>query len=165
MILISFKWGLTAIYELFLDEAYRKGIKVYENIKFESNSKGLIKGNKIALNSSLKTNKERTCILVEELAHCEVNVGNIVDQRNVDNRKQEYKARKLAYDRLVGLKGIINAYDKGCVNIYEMAEYLNVTEEFLLDAIKCYKNIYGVYTMIDNYIIYFDPSLHVGKLY
>ena len=38
-----------------------------------------------------------------------------------------------------------------------MAEYLDVTEEYLEEAIDCYKAKYGLYVSIDNYIIYFEP--------
>lgn len=44
------------------------------------------------------------------------------------------------------------------------AEYLGVTEQFLYDALKCYKQKYGIYTKIDNYIIYFEPCLGVFQL-
>ena len=38
-----------------------------------------------------------------------------------------------------------------------MAEYLDVTEEYLEEAIDCYKAKYGLYASVDNYIIYFEP--------
>ena len=38
-----------------------------------------------------------------------------------------------------------------------MAEYLDVTEEYLEEAIDCYKAKYGLYVSVDNYIIYFKP--------
>jgi hypothetical protein len=44
-----------------------------------------------------------------------------------------------------------------------MAEYLDATEEYLKEAIDCYKSKYGLCTSIDNYIIYFEP-LAVIKL-
>lgn len=45
-----------------------------------------------------------------------------------------------------------------------MAEYLEVTEEFLKDALKRYHQKYGVCTTVDNYIIYFEPALGVVKM-
>lgn len=45
-----------------------------------------------------------------------------------------------------------------------MAEYLNVTEDFLAETLHCYKAKYGVCAKIDNYIIYFEPSLGVFEL-
>lgn len=69
------------------------------------------------------------------------------------------------YDRLIGLTGIIQTYKKGCRNLAEMAEELDVTEEYFLEAIKAYRNKYGIYVTIDNYIIYFEPSLAVMEMY
>ena len=62
------------------------------------------------------------------------------------------------------LNGIINSYNAGCKSIYESAEYLDVTEEFLLECIECYRSKYGVCTTFDNYVIYFEPNLGVLEL-
>ena len=58
---------------------------------------------------------------------------------------------------LTGHDGLIRAYEAGCGNLYEMAEYLNATEEYLKEAIQCYHAKYGVYAVVDNYVIYFEP--------
>ena len=81
------------------------------------------------------------------------------------NIKQEKKARIYAYDKLVGLRGIVRAFEHNCLNIIDMAEYLDVTYEFLISAITYYQSKYGVYAKLDNYIIYFEPSLAVVKLF
>ena len=67
------------------------------------------------------------------------------------------------YNRLIGLTGIVRAYEYGCRNRFEIAEYLDVTEEYLDEALSCYRRRYGVFTTVDNYIIYFEPSLIVYK--
>ena len=73
-------------------------------------------------------------------------------------------ARLWGYNRLIGLMGIINAYIYGCQTLYEMAAYLDVTEEYLREAIFCYRNKYGVYKKIDNYVVYFEPCLKVCEI-
>ena len=45
-----------------------------------------------------------------------------------------------------------------------MAEYLEITEQFLMDAISRYKSKYGLYKKIGNYMIMFEP-LGVLELY
>ncbi len=44
------------------------------------------------------------------------------------------------------------------------AEYLEVTEEFLLEALQYCKGKYGRYVTVDNYDIYFEPTLDVLEL-
>ena len=100
-------------------------------------------------------------ILAEELGHHYTSAGNIIDQTDEQNRKQEFRARMWAYNEMVGLMGIIDAYKNGCRNSYEVAEYLEVTEEFLNDALDAYKSKYRVCTIVDNYAIYFIPALLV----
>jgi len=46
----------------------------------------------------------------------------------------------------------------------QLAEYLGVTEDFLLNAIDRYREKYGPYMIVDKHIIYFDP-LGVAKTF
>lgn len=126
-------------------------------------SKGRIKGNRIAIKRDM-TQIEKSCILAEELGHFHTTVGNIMDQTDFQNRRQERIARIWAYDKMVGLRGILNAYKAGCKSPYETSEYLGVTEAFLQEAIDTYKQKYGEYTTVDNYVIYFEPHLGVLEL-
>ena len=150
-------------FEHLADKACRDGINIV-NRNFNSNRiKGLYCDGTVALNSKIETSKERACVLAEELGHHHTSVGVIVDLSDVQNRKQERQARLWAYNNRIGLYGLIRAYENGCINRYDIAEYLNITEEFLEDAIKCYREKYGVYTTVDNYTIYFIPNLIIGK--
>lgn len=67
-----------------------------------------------------------------------------------------------AYDRQIGLIGIIKAYKYGCRNLHEMADFLDVTEKFLQDALNAYRLKYGQYVIVDNYTIYFEPHLMIA---
>lgn len=125
--------------------------------------KGRIKGNKIAIKKDM-AEKEKKCILAEEIGHYHTGCGDILDQGRSWNRKQEQQARFWAYNKLIGLNGIVNSYKHGCHNLYEMAEYLDVTEAFLADAIERYRSKYGVFTTLDNFIIYFEPNLTVTEI-
>ena len=144
-------------YEELLIEADTQGVSVDENIPFNSNLKGLYIDNNIALSSSLRTSTEKACVLAEELGHHYTTVGDILDQSIAENRKQEHLARVWAYRNALGLSDLIFAYKRGCQNCYEIAEHLNITESFLVGAIEDYKAQYGLFTKIDNYIIYFEP--------
>lgn len=148
----------------------------YEDILIEADSrdlitkekplrahKGRIKGNRIAINKNL-TEKEKKCIMAEELGHYYTAFGDILDQSSSSNRKQESRGRVMAYNRLIGLMGIVDSYNNHCQSLAESAEFLDVTEEFLLEALQYYKSKYGPCVTIDNYVIYFEPSLGVLEL-
>lgn len=126
--------------------------------------KGLCIDDNIAIHKDIPTQKEKACILAEELGHYHTTSGNILDQSNITNRKQELRARMWAYDKMIGLNGIVEAYKAGCQNAVEASEYLNVTEEFFFNAIEAYRNKYGLFVNINNYIIYFEPSLIVAEI-
>lgn len=149
-------------YETLLVEADNEGLIVKEKPMNYNN--GRIKGNRIAIRKDIETTTEKACILAEELGHHHTSVGNILDMNDVRNRKQERQARFWSYNKLIGLRGVVDAYEAGCQNSYEIAEYLEVTEEYLTDCIECYRDKYGVGVAVDNYYIMFIPHLTVGKV-
>lgn len=57
-----------------------------------SGLRGLCVDNNIAIKKSLNQ-AEKACILAEELGHYYTTTGNILDQTNISNRKQERRAR------------------------------------------------------------------------
>mgnify|MGYP000946782204 CR=1 FL=1 len=126
-------------------------------------SKGRIKGNRIVLRQNM-SETEKKCILAEELGHHYTTVGNIMDQTKVENRKQERRARIWAYNKMISLSDLVNSYKDGCRSRYEIAEHLEVTEEFLQECLDYFHEKYGLYTKQNNYLIYFEP-LGVLELY
>ncbi len=148
-------------YETLLKEADSQCLVVKEKPLRANN--GRIKGKRIAIKKDLTTT-EKACVLAEELGHHYTTVGNILDQSKVENRKQERRARIWAYKKAFDLIDLISAYKYGCRNRYEISERLGVTEQFLEEAIRTYKEKYGICTKVDRYIIYFEP-LGVLELY
>lgn len=142
-------------YEQLLTAADQNGLAVKEHPLTDHD--GLLKGKRIAIRKDIETQAEKSCVLAEELGHHYTSSGDILDQNDIMNRKQEYRARLYGYNLKVGLTGLIRAYEEGCRNLYEMAEYLDVTEEYLRNVINCYHAKYGQYTIVDNYVIYFEP--------
>ena len=138
-------------------------MNAYECLEDEA-CKGLYCDSSIGISENLDTVEERTCVLAEELGHHYTTVGNILDMTNISNRKQERQARMWGYDKLIGLRRLIEAYEHGCRDRYELAEYLEVTDEYLQDCIDCYRDKYGVCTTVDGYYIMFIPNLQVGKI-
>ena len=90
------------------------------------------------------------------------------DGHNLITREKPLRAeshgRIMAYNSLIGLMGIIDSYNNHCQSLSETAEYFDVTEDFLIDALSYYKSKYGISVTIDNYVIYFEPSLGVLEL-
>lgn len=126
--------------------------------------KGLYIDGNIAIDQNIPTSAEKSCILAEELGHHYTSSGDILDQSNSFNRKQEHLARMWAYDTLIGLIGIIDCFKAGCRNRYEAAEYLNVPEDYFQDTIDAYRRKYGQFVQVADYVIYFDPCLAVVEM-
>ena len=142
-------------YEQLLTVADQEGLLVKEHSLI--NHDGLISGRRIAIRRNIETQAGKSCVLAEEIGHHCTSSGDILDQTDIMHRKQEYRARFYGYNLKIGLSGLIRAYEAGCRNIFEMAEFLDATEEYLREAIQCYRSKYGICVAVDNYIIYFEP--------
>lgn len=143
-------------YDELLKEAKQHGIDIYE-LPLTSRIKGLYCDKVIAISKFVSSTAEKACILAEELGHYHTSSGDILDQKDIRNRKQERRAREWAYERLVPLSAFIQAHKQGIRNRYELAEFLGVTEEFLNAAITYYQEKHGLSVKIGNFTIQFDP--------
>lgn len=86
----------------------------------------------IWINSQMTTSK-KACILAEEIGHDKTSVGNILEQSDIDNARQEQKARVWAYNKLLSVDKLLEAAAKGYTTTWDMAEYLDIDEKFLKD--------------------------------
>ncbi|MFJ1245189.1 toxin, partial [Bacillus amyloliquefaciens] len=73
------------------------------------------------------------------------------------NRKYELKARRLGCELLVSLDDIIDAFHEGVRNLYEMSQYFEVSERYILNALNHYKMKYGLDVYYKGYVIKFEP--------
>ena len=144
-----------------LNEAKDEGLTVKEKVLNAHD--GRIKGNRIAIRRNMPT-IQKACVLAEELGHKYTTCGDILDLHSVEDQKQELRARLWAYNKMIGLQGIVNAYKHGCSSLHETADFLEVTENFLSEALERYRSKYGSYTKLDNYVIYFEPNIGVMEI-
>lgn len=147
-------------YEELLIEADNENLNVYDDYELTGNLKGLYYNGSIAIRKDL-TVREKKCVLAEEIGHYKTTYGDILDQRNVHNRKRERKGKIYAYDRLIGMGGLIECYHECVSSTYEMTEVLDVTEEFLNEALAYYTGKYGTGVDHKEYYIQFIPYITV----
>jgi hypothetical protein len=144
-------------YDQLLGEAASIGLCVTE-VPLSRGNGGFYSDLEIWINKNIATRTEKTCKLAEEIGHHYTSVGDITDQSTVSNRKQERRARQWGYNRLIPLESIVEAHKARVKGRHEIAEYLNVTEEFLQATIDRYTEKYGLYVRVNKrFTIYFDP--------
>lgn len=149
------------LYEQWLQKADDIGLNVIENIPFESNARGLISGNCIGLNQAIETTAEKVCVLAEEVIHSQANTGCILDQRFANNARQEHATRKILYHHLADLRIIISLIKNGYQELNEIAEKMEITENLLSEAIASYKEEYGTHTIVEDCVIFFEPTISI----
>src|SRR5699024_12816758 len=95
--------------------------------------------------------------LCEEIAHHLITYGDIRDQTKMLHRKFELKARRLGSELDISLDGLIDAFHHGVQNLYEMSQYFDVSEQYVLNALNNYKMKYGLDVYHNGYVIKFEP--------
>lgn len=119
---------------------YEELMTRYDNLHIEERpmkNDGLYADDCIWINENMPECR-RYCTLAEEIGHYKTSVGDILDQTDVSNRRQERAARKWAYEEILPIENILFAAQDGHTEIWDMAEYLEVDEAFLKDALKHY---------------------------
>ena len=95
----------------------------------------------IALDTAkMQTTAEHKSILAHELGHVETgsfyNIYSPFDLR----AKQEQRADKAAIKMLVPFKRLLSAMCSGCREVWQLAEYFDVTEELINKALALYES-------------------------
>ena len=153
---------MSKLNELYI-HADKNDIEIIDYDFKSDNIKGLYCDNVIALKKGLPE-AEKTCVLAEELGHYYTSVGNILDQHDPNNQKPENIARRWATNTLLCPADLVRAYRAGNEYISDIAEYLGVTSEFLIDSINVFSAKYGpVYSDGKYEIKFHERGFNINK--
>lgn len=131
-------------------------IEIEETNRLPKFQPGLYINGKIFINRNLPETRKAE-VLYEELAHHKLTYGNILDQSKFNNRKFENYARRHGYEAALPLRIIVVAHHYGVSNLYELAEYVQLSEKHVLEILEHYKNRHGIGTHYGDYSITFEP--------
>jgi len=131
-------------------------IKIKDTHALPNGYSGFYKDGVILIDKNL-SERRKAEVLYEELAHHKLTYGNILDQSKDINRKFENYARRHGYEAALPLRIIVEAHNYGVSNLYELAEYVQLSEKYIAEILKHYKNKYGIGTNYGEYLITFDP--------
>ena len=139
--------------EILIEHDY---INIRETNVMPNNLHGLWLDDIILINRNLSETR-KVEVLYEELAHHKLTYGNILDQSKWINRKFEKYAVRHGYQAALPLRLIIEAYHYGTSNLHELAEYVELSEEYIIKVIEFYKKKYGLSTYFNGHVIKFEP--------
>lgn len=138
-------------YEMLLSD-HEQEVEVFEVPMI---NKGLYADRIIWINKD-QTTAQKLEVLAEELGHHYTSQGDILDQTASPNKKQERQARAWGYTLLIPLDRLVKKYYESS-SFEELAENLDVTPEYLFECLNYYNERYGIYVLLDNYLISFSP--------
>ena len=123
------------------DIATRENISIED---FKMKNKAIIeqihKEYYIGLNySKIKSITEEKELLAEELGHYYCNAFYNSSSSPSTIAQKEYRANKWKCTVLVSVNDFKDAFKKGLKNVYEIAEYLNLSEDTVIFAYNYYK--------------------------
>ncbi|SDK81191.1 protein of unknown function [Lacicoccus qingdaonensis] len=117
---------------------------------------GLLMSDTIFINEDLDPH-EKNAIVAEEIGHYYTVSSRITDYENMNEYKYELKGRRLGYEFNVPIQKIIECYELGLSNIHEMAEHLELPEEYICEALKHYEIKYQNKLFYKDCLITFNP--------
>ncbi|MFS7411444.1 ImmA/IrrE family metallo-endopeptidase [Carnobacterium maltaromaticum] len=80
----------------------------------------------------------------EELGHYETSVGDLTKLDTIEKQQQERRARQWAYRYLVPLDDLIVCHKLGLIEYWEIADFLEITPQYLWESINYYKEWKGL---------------------
>ncbi len=129
------------------DIAERENIDIYDWHIEDANGiyVNIDKINAIALNyDNIGTYIEEKQVLAEELGHYYMDATYpLYSNDTVLMSKQEYRAKKWSYNTLISFDKLRLAVKNGMRDLYALANYFDVTAEYMQNAINFYTNKYG----------------------
>lgn len=135
---------------------YHDEVFISDKFSLAGDFKGFYDNGVILVDRDVK-GPQKLEILFEEIAHHKYTWGDITDQSKFNNRKFENYARRAGYQAALPLRIIIEAYHYGISNLHELAEYVELSEEYIIKVIDFYKKKYGLSTYYNGYVIKFEP--------
>lgn len=93
---------------------------------------------KVILINSHISRSEQLAVLAEELGHHFASYGDIIAQKDVSQRKQEYLGRAWAYEHLIPPDAVFTSCIDGEGTPWELAEKFDLPEMFVHEALKYY---------------------------
>lgn len=100
---------------------------------------GYICDTHIVINAKMPFDKSLG-ILAEEIGHYETSAGDILDYTDYRSIRQETKARRWGYKKLITQEELLKFIEKKeAVHIYELAEAFGVTEHYVEQTVSMYR--------------------------
>ncbi|MDZ5758733.1 hypothetical protein RAK27_08715 [Carnobacterium maltaromaticum] len=84
------------------------------------------------------------CNVCEEIGHYETSVGDLSVLDTIEKQQQEKRARQYGYQYLVSLDELVACYKLGLTEYWEIAEFLEITPQYLWESINYYKEAHGL---------------------
>lgn len=133
-----------------------KHIPIDDGMELNGRFEGFYDNGVILIDKNLSETRKAE-VLYEELAHHKLTYGDILDQSSFNNRKFEIYARRYGYENALPLNKIIDAYKYGVSSLYELAEYVQLSEEYVYTVLQHYKSKFGLSTCHNGHVICFEP--------
>lgn len=130
-------------------------IKEVDNI-LPPGQKGYYQDGVILIDNNLKI-EHKLEVLAEEIAHHLISYGDLRSTANTYINKYELKARRLGYEIIITLDGIIEAFRHGMRNLYELAKYFEVSKSYVIEALQHYCQKYDNRVYHNGFMFSFEP--------
>lgn len=86
-----------------------------------------------------ETSDDEFCVLAHEYGHCKSGATHHLSSPLEMIEQHEYRADRAAVHEFLPFDKIKNAFDCGCVELWQLAEFLDMPAEFVKKAVDVYR--------------------------
>ena len=138
-------------YEEMVQYAFNEGVQVIE-YDFNGELGGYYCDGYIFIDKSADE-PDKIALLAEEIGHYYTATDDISELNTAEKCKQERKGRSWAINKLLSFDDIVESIINGSDTLYQVADDLDLTIEFLNEAIAYYHSKYGSSYDYDGYTV------------
>lgn len=140
-----------------------KTLPIYEcNLLQNTGRYGLYSKGHILIEQRMN-DKSKKVVIMEEYLHSKHTIGNILDESDIRNKKQENFVRRKNYELLFSWKSIVTAFNMGFTYYHDVAEYFDLPEDFIREAVEHYKSTHELLWDVGEYVIFLGNYMEVYK--
>lgn len=88
---------------------------------------------------NFETSDEEFCIMAHEYGHCKSGATHHLSSPLEMIEQHEYRADRAAVHEFLPFEKIDEAFRRGCAELWEIADFLDMPEEFVEKAIEIYR--------------------------
>lgn len=114
---------------------------------------GIMLLNSIIINERIKGTRKDNRVTLHEYYHLKTCPVNLAEAPKPIQNKYETLAERMTINKCMPIEKLLKLFEMGVRSLYELSEYLEIDEEYIIQGLNTYQQIYGYNYRYKEYLI------------